>query len=38
MQDIIKKYQLTAHPEGGYYREIYRSQQELETTSGGENG
>ena len=36
MQDIIKKYQLTAHPEGGYYREIYRSQQELESSVNGE--
>lgn len=26
---LIEKYQLEAHPEGGYFREIYRSEQEL---------
>ena len=25
MEDLIKKYGLSPHPEGGYYREIYRS-------------
>ncbi|MCK5028065.1 MAG: cupin domain-containing protein [Bacteroidales bacterium] len=26
---LIQKYQLQPHPEGGYYREVYRSDQEL---------
>ncbi len=25
MEDLIKTYKLSPHPEGGYYREIYRS-------------
>lgn len=27
--DLIKKYKLQPHPEGGYFREVYRSEQEL---------
>ena len=27
MQDLIDKYHLTPHPEGGYYAEVYRSKQ-----------
>jgi len=29
MQDLIDRYNLIPHPEGGYYREIYRSGQTL---------
>ncbi len=29
-QDWIKKLKLQAHPEGGYYKEIYRSTEEIE--------
>ena len=36
MQDIIEKYQLTAHPEGGYYREIYRSDQGVNSSVNGQ--
>ena len=35
MQEIIEKYQLTAHPEGGYYREIYRSEQQVNSSING---
>lgn len=27
MQHLIDKYELLPHPEGGYYKEVYRSQQ-----------
>ncbi|GAB2940934.1 hypothetical protein GCM10027048_01680 [Hymenobacter coalescens] len=33
-QDIIQALQLLAHPEGGYYRETYRSPQRLSTAQG----
>jgi predicted cupin superfamily sugar epimerase len=29
IQEIITKYQLQPHPEGGYFREVYRSEQML---------
>jgi len=29
VQDIIDRYNLQPHPEGGYYKEIYRSEQEV---------
>jgi predicted cupin superfamily sugar epimerase len=29
IHEIIDKYQLQAHPEGGYFREVYRSEQRL---------
>jgi predicted cupin superfamily sugar epimerase len=29
MQNLIDKYKLEPHPEGGYYREIYRSSQKV---------
>jgi predicted cupin superfamily sugar epimerase len=29
INDIIKKYNLTPHPEGGYYKEVYRSEQNV---------
>ena len=29
-EDYIKKLQLTAHPEGGYYKETYRSSNEIQ--------
>lgn len=29
IQQLVDKYQLQPHPEGGYYREIYRSVQEV---------
>jgi hypothetical protein len=28
-QEIIQKYQLKPHPEGGYFREVYRSEQNV---------
>ncbi len=28
-KDLIQKYALIEHPEGGYYREVYRSETEL---------
>lgn len=33
-QDIIHHLHLTPHPEGGYYRETYRSAQTIETAEG----
>lgn len=33
---LIEKYQLQPHPEGGYYREVYRSEQEVESAFSGE--
>lgn len=36
-QEIIKKYQLQLHPEGGYYREMYRSEQELRSFVNNKN-
>ena len=35
MQDLIKQYHLIPHPEGGYYREIYRSEQVLCSPAAG---
>lgn len=29
IQQIINQYQLQPHPEGGYYREVYRSEQKV---------
>jgi predicted cupin superfamily sugar epimerase len=29
VKNIIEKYQLTPHPEGGYYREVYRSEDRV---------
>lgn len=29
VKQIIEKYQLQPHPEGGYYREVYRSEQNV---------
>ena len=29
VQKLIDQYKLTPHPEGGYYREVYRSEQTL---------
>ena len=34
MLDLIKSYELLPHPEGGYYRETYRSQMLIETPRG----
>jgi predicted cupin superfamily sugar epimerase len=34
-KEIIEQLQLLPHPEGGYYRETYRSEEEM-TTSGGD--
>ncbi len=28
-KELIEKFNMEAHPEGGYYREIYRSEQEV---------
>lgn len=33
-QDIIEKFQMQAHPEGGFFKESYRSEQSLETNVG----
>jgi len=30
-QDLIKRYQLQGHPEGGYYNEVYRSKEIIPT-------
>jgi predicted cupin superfamily sugar epimerase len=35
--DIITKLHLSKHPEGGYYKETYRSTDELETSIGKRN-
>ena len=35
MQDLIDKYNLIPHPEGGYYREVYRSEQILSSPVAG---
>ncbi|MBU0698697.1 MAG: cupin domain-containing protein [Proteobacteria bacterium] len=32
---MIKRYNLVPHPEGGYYREIYRSKQILYSDAAG---
>lgn len=29
IEELIDRLQLTAHPEGGYYRELYRSEQKV---------
>ena len=31
MQNLIDKYKLIPHPEGGYYREVYRSEQTVKS-------
>ncbi len=33
---IIKKYKLLPHPEGGYFKEIYRSEQTVNSKLAGE--
>ncbi len=33
---LIEKYQLQPHPEGGYFKEVYRSDQELNSSVHGE--
>ena len=35
VQNLIKKYNLILHPEGGYYREVYRSEQILCSPAAG---
>lgn len=37
MDRIIEKYQLVPHPEGGYYSEVYRSEQEVTSLAVSEN-
>ncbi|MFC2151934.1 flotillin-like FloA family protein [Bacteroidota bacterium] len=37
VKKIIEKYQLEPHPEGGYYCEIYRSDQEVKSFANREN-
>jgi predicted cupin superfamily sugar epimerase len=32
MEDLIKKYNLAPHPEGGYFKETYRSPQRVQST------
>ncbi len=36
MEDLIRRYDLSAHPEGGYFKEIYRSQMTLASPETGE--
>lgn len=36
IQAIIEKYQLQPHPEGGYFREVYRSEQLVNSKLAGE--
>lgn len=36
MQDIIQKYELQPHPEGGYYKETFRSEQKFNLKDGKE--
>ena len=36
MEHLIEKYQLSPHPEGGYYREVYRSAQTVNSPITGE--
>lgn len=31
VESIINKYKLIPHPEGGYYKEVYRSEQEIDS-------
>lgn len=33
MQQLIDRYDLLPHPEGGYYREVYRSQQRVRSVA-----
>ncbi|GAA0879276.1 cupin domain-containing protein [Algoriphagus jejuensis] len=37
IDELIEKLRMTAHPEGGFYAETYRSNQELETANGERN-
>jgi len=37
IQQLIKDYKLQAHPEGGYYAEVYRSPAEIVTVAGTRN-
>lgn len=37
IRQIISKYQLQPHPEGGYYREVYRSEQIVASPVSKEN-
>lgn len=30
-EELIKRYELIAHPEGGYFRELYRSEQSVQS-------
>lgn len=37
IREIIETYNLQSHPEGGYYAETYRSQEEVNTQKGSRN-
>lgn len=37
IQELIEKYNLQPHPEGGYYAEIYRSKKQINTEFGSRN-
>ena len=37
IQELIEKYQLLTHPEGGFYRETYRSEATTQTKNGQRN-
>lgn len=36
LQDLVEKYKLLPHPEGGYYREVYRSPDSIPNLEGFE--
>ena len=36
MNDLIPKYRLSPHPEGGFYREIFRSEMQVQSIPAGE--
>lgn len=37
IQQIIDQFELTPHPEGGFYREVYRSEQSIDSPLNGES-
>lgn len=37
IQVLVNQLKMKAHPEGGFYAELYRSEQSLETSNGSRN-
>ncbi len=37
VKELVKQFGLKPHPEGGYYLETYRSEQQIETKNGNRN-